>query len=328
VSPNRISVALDGFYSVTSDEIAGIAAADSVASLEPTLRLIGSMRTTGEDVDTFLELADLQQGMWAPSITGGSSDGSAGLLLAKKAASDLGVGVGDLVTVRHPERTGVASFVFVERDYPVLGLHPYPVRGFTYMDIAHADLMSLAGIANAVNVLPGEGVSTADVQRELFQLDGVASVQSVTAVTEAVRDAFDQMLGIIQVMVVAVLLLALLIAFNTAAINLDSRAREHATMFAFGVRVRTAMRMAMTEALVVAIAATILGIGGGLAMVWWMTQRLLPETLPDFGLEVALRGSTLATVVAMGVLAVTLAPLLTLRRMRRMDLPGTLRLVE
>ncbi len=94
------------------------------------------------------------------------------------------------------------------------------------------------------------------MQRELFDTDAVASVQSVTAVTEAVRNAFEQMLGIIQVMVVAVLLLALLIAFNTAAINLDARAREHATMFAFGVKVRTALRMAVTESLVIGIVAT------------------------------------------------------------------------
>jgi putative ABC transport system permease protein len=196
------------------------------------------------------------------------------------------------------------------------------------MDIANADLMALEGITNAVNVMPVAGVSATDVQQELFELEAVASVQSVTAVTEAVRDAFDQMLGIIQVMVVAVLLLALLIAFNTAAINLDARSREHATMFAFGVRVRTAIRMAVTESFVIGVAATIIGIGGGLAMVWWMTERLLAETLPDFDLEVAIQPSTIALVVVMGVVAVTLAPLLTARRMRKMNLPGTLRYVE
>ena len=56
--------------------------------------------------------------------------------------------------------------------------------------------------------------------------------------------------------------------------------------------------------------------------------QLLAETLPDFALAVAIRASTLVTVVVMGIVAVTLAPLLTARRMRRMDLPGTLRLVE
>ena len=129
-------------------------------------------------------------------------------------------------------------------------------------------------------------------------------------------------------MVGVVLLLALLIAFNTAAINLDSRAREHATMFAFGVRVRTALRMAVTESLVIGVLATILGVVGGFAMVWWMTKVLLTETLPDFSLPTTIGVGTLVAVSVMGVVVVALAPLLTVRRMRRMDLPGTLRLVE
>jgi putative ABC transport system permease protein len=63
-------------------------------------------------------------------------------------------------------------------------------------------------------------------------------------------------------------------------------------------------------------------------MVWWMTQDLLAETLPEFGLGVVLRTGTVGVVMVMGVLAVAVAPLFTARRMRRMDIPGTLRLVE
>ena len=37
--------------------------------------------------------------------------------------------------------------------------------------------------------------------------------------------------------------LVLLIAFNAAAINADERRREHATMVAYGVRLRTLFRM-------------------------------------------------------------------------------------
>jgi len=196
------------------------------------------------------------------------------------------------------------------------------------MDIAHAALFNLNGITNTLNVLPTADAAVADVQEELFAMDAVASAQSVTAVTEAVRDAFDQMLGIIQVMVVAIMLLALLIAFNTASINLEARARDHATMFAFGVKLRTATRMAITESFIIGVAATAIGIAGGLAMVWWMTQRLLTETLPDFGLPVLLEPQTVAIVSIMGVIVVALAPLLTVRKMRHMDLPGTLRLME
>jgi len=327
-SPRRIEVALDGFYLAAGMEVAEITQSETVATVEPTLRLVASIRNGGEEIDSILELADLRTGMWSPTLTRGEVGDTPGILLTDKAASDLGVGVGDTITLRHPRREGLTSYTFVDSELPVVALHPHPVRGFSYMDITNADLMALEGVTNSMNVLPVAGATVAAVQQELFELDAVASVQSVTAVTEAVRGAFDQVLGIIQVMVVAVLLLALLIAFNTAAINLDARSREHATMFAFGVRVRTATGMAVSESFVIGVVATIIGIGGGLAMVWWMTERLLAETLPDFDLEVAIQPSTIAVVVIMGVVAVSLAPLLTVRRMRKMNLPGTLRYVE
>jgi putative ABC transport system permease protein len=327
VNPDRIAVALDGFYPVDSPVIETIAGAGSVDTIEPTLRLVGQLKGDVE-IDTFIDLADFQGGLSHPSVVEGLLPSGEGILLSEKAATDLGVAVGESVTLRHPQRQGPASFAFVESQVTVVGTHPHPVRGFSFMSISSASAMGLSGISNTVSILPTRAATTTEVQQELFAIGAVASVQAVTAVTDAVRDAFEQMLGIIQVMVVFVLLLALLIAFNAAAINLDARAREHATMFAFGVRLRTAMRLAMTESFIVAVVATIIGIAGGLAMVWWMTQRLLPETLPDFALQVAISPSTVVVVVVMGVLAVTLAPLLTLRRLRRMDLPGTLRFVE
>jgi putative ABC transport system permease protein len=324
--PDRLTAGLDGFRPIASSEIAAIEAAESVARAEPRLILAGSI-IAEEDIDIFIELADLETGMWRPGLTG-NGDPTAGIILSEKAAADLGVVVGEPVTVRHPRRVGATSFAFVDSALPVTATHPHPVRSLAYMDLSQAGQFNLAGITNGMNLLPVQGFSTEDVQVELFSLEHVTSVQSVTGVTRAVRDSFNELLGIIQMMVLVVLLLALLIAFNTASINLEARAREHATMFAFGVRVRTALRMAVTESLIIGILATLIGIAGGFAMVWWMTQILLPDTLPDFALPAIIGTGTLITVVIMGVVVVTLAPLLTVRRMRKMDLPGTLRLVE
>ncbi|MGB5432509.1 MAG: FtsX-like permease family protein [Acidimicrobiia bacterium] len=326
--PERIAVALDTFHLVDSPEMVAIGAAETVARAEPGLRVTGSIKTEAGEIDVFVDLVDLDAGMWRPSISAGSVPEEPGLLLTEKAAADLEVVVGDTVTLRHPRRDGLVSYSFAETELPVVATHPYPVRGFAYMDVDHATLFNLEGIANTVNVLPAPGADVQDVQRELFALESVASVQSVTAMTEALRDAFSQLLGIVQVMVMAVVLLALLIAFNAAAINLEARAREHATMFAFGVKVRTALRMAITESLVIGTLATIIGVAGGLGMVWWMTQRLFAETLPDFDLKVILEPTTLTIIGVMGVVAVAIAPLFTVRRMRRMNLPGSLRLVE
>ncbi|MCP3974818.1 MAG: ABC transporter permease [bacterium] len=327
-SPERITVALDTFHPMMSPEVEAVGAAASVETVEAALRLAGSVAGPSGEFELFIEMADLTNGMWSPSVTDGALSVKPGLILAEKAAIDLGVDVGDTVLLHHPVRQGLAAYTFVDTEIEVLGTHPAPLRSVAYMHLDHVAMFNLEGIANALNVLPAAGFTLTEVQEELFALDSVASVQSVTTATQAVRDAFEQTLAIIQVMVVAILFLALLIAFNTAAINLEARARDHATMFAFGVKVRTALRMAAVESFTIGTMATVLGLIGGLAMVWWMTQRLLAETLPDFALPVVLKPTTVIIVAVMGVLAVSLAPLLTVRRMRRMDLPGTLRLME
>ena len=91
----------------------------------------------------------------------------------------------------------------------------------------------------------------------------------------------------------------MLLAFKTSGIDLEARAREHATMFAHEVKVRTALRTTPTAGVVAGVAATTIGLGGGLAMVWWTTLRRFASTLPDFSapdfsLPVLLRPETVA----------------------------------
>ncbi len=327
-APTRIVVGLDGFYPADAPQVQAIAAAGSVDEVEATLRLGGTVSSDTEGFDILIDLIDTQEGLWTPTITAGSADTVPGLLLAEEAARDLGVAVGDTVVLRHPQRTGPLTVELVETELPVLGLHPNPIRSFAYLDIGHASLMGLDGIVNQVPVTPATGATTGDVQRELFTLDAVTSVQSATAATDAMEEQMGALVGIIGVMAIGVLVLALLIAFNTASINLDARSRDHATMFAYGIKVRTALRMAMTESLVIGIVASAVGLVGGIAMLHYITGELIASTLPEFGMEVTLNGTTILAVVLLGVVAVALAPLLTARRMRRMDIPGTLRLME
>jgi putative ABC transport system permease protein len=327
-TPDRLVAGLDSFYPTSADEVAAIGAASTVAAAEPSLRLGGTVSSDGAEFDVLIDLVDLESKIWTPTVVEGNIDGTPGLVLAEKAAADLGAGVGDTITLRHPVRTGPVAFSFTETAMPILAVHPHPIRTFAYMDVAHADVMGLPGIVNMVQVAPDSSASAASVQRELFDLDGVASVQSVAATTETVKDQMGAFIGLIQMMAFIILFMALLIAFLTASISLDARAREHATMAAFGVKTRTMMRMAMTESFIIGVAATLLGVAGGIAAVWWMTSELFSSTLPEFGMTVVLTPGTVVLTMILGIGAVAIAPLFTVRRLRRMDVPGTLRLVE
>jgi putative ABC transport system permease protein len=327
-TPDRMVVSLMSFEPTDATNVTAIAAADTVGAAEPTLRLAGDLSAGDTSFLAIVEIIDFDSELWHPSIVEGAVTDEPGLVLAKEAARDLGVAVGDTVTLRHPQRTGPASFAFVETEFPVLAIHPYPVRNFTYLDASHADLMGLEGITNVVQVVPAAGVADIDIQRDLFSIPGVASVQDVRATTESIRTQLETFTSVINAFVFPVIILTMLIAFLTASINLDARSREHATLFAFGVRVRTALRMAITESVIIGIVATVLGVIGGIGALEWMNRALFSSTFPDIGFTVTLRTATVITAVVLGVMAVAVAPLFTARRMRRMDLPGMLRLVE
>jgi putative ABC transport system permease protein len=196
------------------------------------------------------------------------------------------------------------------------------------MDVGQAGRFGLEAMANRVHVVPATGASRDDVQRALFESPGVLSVEAVTANTEVMRDRMDEFVGVLRVIEAFALALALLMAFNSSSISADERAREHATLFAFGVPVSTAVRLAVGEGLLMGIAATATGIAAGLLVTTWVVRGVVPDTFPDLGMVVSLSSGSLLAAILLGTAAVALAPLFTARRMRRMDVPSTLRVVE
>jgi putative ABC transport system permease protein len=121
---------------------------------------------------------------------------------------------------------------------------------------------------------------------------------------------------------------ALLIAFNATAINADERAREHATMFAYGITPARVMRGSVIEALLIGALGTAVGITAGHGVLSWIVNENMPETMPDVGTLVSVCPVTYALAAAAGTLVVAAAPLLTLRRLHHTDIPATLRVVE
>jgi putative ABC transport system permease protein len=328
-TPERLNVELDRFRPIGSEVVAGIERARPVGSVEPRIAVPGGLRSAKADFDVTLRVLPAESRMWRPTVTEGRlSPGARGVLISEKAARDLGVAVGDGVVLRHPRRAGPASFSIRATRLQVVGLHADPFRTAVYMDSRSADLLRLEGQANELAVVPAAASTQDEVKRALFGRPGVVSVESVTAAAELMDKRMDDFVGVLQVIEAFALLLALLIAFNSTSISADERAREHATMFAYGVPIRTAVRLAVSESLLVGVAATVLGLALGLAVVGWVVGAVTPDTFPDLGVEVYLAPGSMALASLLGVVAVGLAPLFTARRLRRMDIPATLRIVE
>ena len=249
-------------------------------------------------------------------------------MLAGKAAQDLGVAPGDRVSLRLPVRTGPGAFAFESTDVELLAVHPHTFRLFAYADIRHAGLAGLDGYTNVISGAPAQGQTLSSVKRELFTAPGVGAVRGVAEASQATHEAFSQFTGVFLVMQAFVLGLALLMAFNTANINADERSRDHATMFAFGVPVRTVLRVLVTEGLILGALAAVLGVAGGYGMALWVLRVLLPQTTPDLWVPVAMEIPSLAFTMVAAVVVIALAPLLTVRKLRSMNVPATLRVLE
>jgi putative ABC transport system permease protein len=328
-APRRMTVDLETFSLASSDIVQDIASSPLVRAAEPHLRVGGTISAHGTNIDVLLELLPLEDAMWSPTIEQRRSPRSdPGIVLSSKAADDLGVDPGDVISLRHPKRVGLTSYRFATSDVRVIGINAFPTRFTTFMDIGDANIMNLDGITNTVVVDPEPGVRPDQLERTMFSQPGVASVQAVREYTSTIRKEIDRFLGILTIVEAAVLLLALLIAFNSASINADERRRDHATMFAYGLPARTVLRMAIQESAVVGVLGTAAGVLVGWGLLGWLVNRLLPQTFPDLGIATYIARSTLLTALLLGVLAVAVAPLFTLRKLRNMDIPSTLRVME
>ena len=328
-TPDRVQINLDSFYPVGSPVVSAIADSPSAADVETGMALNAVLSGPDDSFGVFLNVVRLDSALWSPTITESVPDASGpGLVIAEKAAEDLGVKPGDVVTLRHPAIGGQAGLALQDSQLPVIALHPHPMRVNVYLDAGRAALVSDAGLVNVLYARPAPGSDTDSLKEELFSLPGVASAQKASAASDVFRDQMEQFTGILQFIQAAVIALALLIAYNTASINMDERRRENATMFAYGLPARSVMGMAVVESAVLGVISTLIGLVIGYLMLLWVIAVLMPATIPDLGFYVVFKPSTIVVAMALGIFAVAIAPLLTIRRLRRMNVPSTLRVME
>lgn len=328
-SPDRMNVQLAGAIPLTSAALISLRAAPGLAASEARIQVAGELRNRDRSVEASVELLDARSPIWTPRVVaGGFAPGSAGIVIAQKAAADLGVGVGDTLILRHPRRRAAFASQIVDTPVTVAGLHPNALRFFAYMDASTASTFGLSGFANSLTVVPGPGATRDEITKALFGRPGVASVQGASALTESLRERIDDFLGVVRVTELAALLLALLIAFNSMSIAVDERTREHATMFAYGLPVATAIRLTIVEGAIIGAAGSLVGLAGGAGVIGWVISALMSDTFPELAASVSLDAGVVAAAFVVGAGAMLLAPILAARRLRRLDIPSALRVVE
>ncbi len=324
-APGRVSVTLRGDVPLDSSTVRTVRALPPVGRVAAGLAFTGELSSPRGTIAVTVEALGTKA-PWRPALVAGSRQG--GLVLSEKAAGDLGLVVGSHVVLQHPRAIG-GGMETARTTLKVAGIEPSPLRALAFMDLGRAAaLTNLVGRTNQLTVVPAPGRSDLDVQRALLEVPGVASAQSVRATLDAVSASLEQFRSILNVTSGVALLLVLLIAFNTAAIGTAERARENATMLAFGLPTRSVLAMSVVESLVVGGIGTGIGLLLGDGLLTWLTDTTVASVLPEIGVSAALSGASVLTVLLLGTGAVTLAPTFTLRRLRHLDVPSTLRVVE
>jgi putative ABC transport system permease protein len=330
-SPDRIAVDLAAPLpdATVRQELGGVAGAGRV---DPVLRLpatASAMDGKHDPLDIELDVLDLRDNAWRASLAEGRlPSGPDEVILSARAAQDLGLRPGDRFVLSHPVRVSETSVSIVQTEVTLAGTDPSPLRSTSYMDASGASLFGMGGLANRATVVPAPGADAGAVRRALFGLPGVVSAQPIDAAVTSMRELVAQFTDILGVVAVVALALALLVAYNSATISQDERTREVATMLAFGLPIRRVLGSAMVESGLIGLLGTVVGLAGGFAALTWLTYGLLPTSMPEFALTPALSAGTVALGALVGVGVVALAPLLTWRRLTRMDLPAKLRVVE
>jgi putative ABC transport system permease protein len=328
-SAARLTVDLTAPQRTGSPAVRRVINDDSVGASQPSLRLQSTLIAGRRRLDVALETVADQRPLWHPTLQrGGLPTDRPGVIIARPAADALRVRVGDLVEVEHPVPSGPTTFRLERTRLPVTGIHTSPLRFLAYANRAATEPLQLGGLVNRLSVAPADGRSTDDVKAALLRQPAVAAVQGAAATTDAVDRAMEQFTEILLVTVTIAAAMSLLIAFNAAAINADERARENATMFAYGVTVDRVIRGGMTEALLIGTLGTAAGLIAGRGLLGWIINTNMRETMPDIGGPISVGPTTYLLAVIAGIVVVALAPLLTMRRLRRTDMSATLRVVE
>jgi putative ABC transport system permease protein len=323
-SERSVTVELIAPLPASSPAVDRLGRAGGVAAANSSLALPGKVGSAGrEPFDALIEAGGI-----LPTISRGRPPGPGEVALAAKAMVDLNVDLGDTVTVRHSRIGAGGAAEMVTSSYRVSGVHRNPLRSLVYADAEAGAAFGLDGFVNQVRLEPAPGVSSADLQRLAFSQPDVRAARSLGVAMQQLRDGIDQYLNLLRVVEAIPLGLALLVGFNSSLIGAEEHRRDHATMFAFGITPARVVGLLMVEALALALVGTAAGLLGGWAVTRWIIETILPETLPELGMRATLRTSSLLGAAVLGVVAVALGRLLVTRRLRRLDVPSTLRVVE
>jgi putative ABC transport system permease protein len=246
-------------------------------------------------------------------IDGSLTDlGPGSIVVHRDPARDLGLSVGDQVTVElasgGPQQLEVAA---IHGDSTYAGNYVIDLATFAaHYPVNDLDLFAFARLADGVPA--DEGRAAVEATLRPFPQVTLEDRAEFRASQEA---QFDNLLLMINGLLGLALLIALLGIANTLALSVMERTREIGLLRAVGMLRGQARRMVLTESAMVAVFGAALGIGIGLVLGLAAASALPPSAVATVVVPVA----TLATIVLVAAVCGVLAGMVPARRAARLD---------
>ncbi|MET0628704.1 MAG: FtsX-like permease family protein [Acidimicrobiia bacterium] len=251
------------------------------------------------DVEDALRI-DLQPGADLDAFADG------GVLVYKDSAKDLGVNVGDEITMEF-ERTGA-------RQVTVQGIYDEKrTAGVNYLlSLADYEQDYVDQVDTLVGVKVGQGESTEAARRSI---NGIlksfpsVKVEDQAEFKESRLAMFNTILNLLYVMLLLAVIIALIGIVNTLALSIYERTREIGLLRAVGMTRKQVKRMVRDEAVIISIFGSLLGLAIGLVF-----GAALVSAIGNEGVKFTLPVTQLVVFVLLAGLAGLLAGMWPARR--------------
>nr|WP_260620371.1 FtsX-like permease family protein [Gordonibacter massiliensis (ex Traore et al. 2017)] len=192
--------------------------------------------------------------------------GDEGVVLSEKLATQLGVGVGDAVSLTEQDAIGNATGS--PHEATVTGVMENYI--YNYVFIGPERYERLMGeeppYSTVLAIATSDADRRAELSRELGGLDGVKTVAYNDETIDAYRDMLSSVNMIVVVLVVAAAALAFIVLYNLTNINITERVREIATLKVLGFTPREVDAYIYRETALLSIIGSLVGLVLGVWM--------------------------------------------------------------
>lgn len=329
-SEGRIDIIMNNFYNESLPPVTNITEHTDINIAIPIIQIPVEIYSDHNSFNIFLRCFNLTNPVWTPETINGLNlkNRTLGIIISQETARDLKVEVGDQVIIKHPFRKSAFEYSTENTTFSVIGIQNSKIRFWAFSDISNNRVFNLTGLINSVMILPKIGITEASIQKSFFNLPGYSGIQSVTKLVKAYEELIEIFKSIFDVLQYVVMILALLLVYNTSSVNIDERTRELATMAAFGTPIRTSSWILMLESMIMGVLGTLTGFFLFAPLILEVVEARVDEAMNEIWLTPYLFPDSIILLLLIGVVLVTLIPLLSIRKLTKMDLTSALRVVE